>query len=195
MCHSQLIERTNNEPVNVEHLHSRDVHLVISFRDWCHSVLRGPFSNSRLSSGVKLHMFCAWMSVSGYLLPSGLSNLFHHLLAAAILKEGTTVKRGPSDFGFVWMYLSKDMLNGVDWLKERWRRDDTLITHAPATCYIPHPFHVCHALKKFAEKLLWYCTNLRKFSSLKVSRYTVSRSTWKDLKTPYRQLNSDNLQL
>ena len=61
-----------------------------------------------------------------------------------ILKEGTTVERGPSDIGsdeLVWKYLSKDM--SIDRAK-----DDTLSMHVPKvfpTCCVPRP-------QKFAEK-------------------------------------------
>ena len=48
----------------------------------------------------------------------------------------------------------------------------TLSTHAPK--FLPHV--ACHAPKNLRRKLSWHCTNLRnsrKFSPLKVSRYTV----------------------
>ena len=43
-----------------------------------------------------------------------------------------------------------------------WRGDETLSTHAPkmpATCYIPHHFHMCHIPKNSQRKLLWHYSN------------------------------------
>ena len=139
----------------MEHLHSRDVHTVLSFGEvvnWhCHTVLRGSFPVCAFSSEVKLSFVPRLdVGVQGSS-PSGLSTLFYLLLAATILEEGTTVERGPSSFGsdeFVWKYLSKDMLNGVDQSKERWH-----LEYACACCVLrTTPLHVCHAPKKFAEK-------------------------------------------
>ena len=159
MYHSQLIEKTNNEPVNTEHLHGRDIRTVLSFSNWlvrevvnwcCHTVVRGLFSNQHLLLGSEAFigsaLGCRCPGVSPH---SGLSNLFHLLLATAILEEGTTIERRPSGFGsdeFVWKYLSKDMLNGVDRSKERWHLEYACVCHVlhttPLPC-VPHPPKIC----------------------------------------------------
>ena len=59
------------------------------------------------------------------------------------------------------------------------RREDVLSAHALGnfSCYVPHPFQVCHAPKNLWRKLSWHCTNpwsSRKFSPSKVSRYIYS---------------------
>ena len=165
MYHSQLIERTNNEPVNAEHLHGWDVHTVLSFSDklvrevvnWrCHTILHGPFSDPCLLLRSEAFICSALgCQVSRCLPPSGLSNLFQASVA---------------------MSLSKST-----WARTCWtgsidrRRDDTLSTHAPAACYIPHPFHVCHAPKKFAEKTFVALHKSAKFISFLPQKFPTIR--------------------
>ena len=95
------------------------------------------------------HMLHALMLVVSS--PSGSSNLFHLLLVATILKEGTTVVRGLLGFGSLAINLSESTQARTCW----WGRSiEGESTHAPAACYVSHPCHVCHALKKFTKKAL-----------------------------------------
>ena len=167
----------------MEHLHSRDVHTVLSFGEvvnWhCHTVLRGSFPVCAFSSGVKLSYVPRLDVGDQGSSPSGLSTLFYLLLAATILEEGTTVERGPSGFGsdeFVWKYLSKDMLNGY--------RDQSIegemtpwVYLCQKTCLLHvmcHTPYICAMPQKFTEKTfmaLHKSAKFAKFSPLKVSHY------------------------
>ena len=102
-----------------------------------------------------------------------------------VLEEGTTVDRGPSDFGsdeFVRKYLTCKMVIGVDRSKERWHLEYPCAKNA---CHVT-PSMCAMSPKNSRRKLSWHFTNPRNsqmFSPSKVSRYNMVHHN--DVITPH----------
>ena len=135
-----------------------------------HTVLCGLFSDPRLLLGSEAFiMFHTWLSVSGCLPPSGLSNLFHLFWQLQYSKKEQLLKGDHQDLVAMSLYKST-LTRHVEW---GWSIEGEMTPWVHMR-YVPHSFHICHTPQNSWRKLSWHCPNprnLRKFSTSKVSLY------------------------